>query len=91
MVKHAWDYKYSSVKYRIKEIKEDNLLSNYKMINEIKDYKVFLEENTDSTFVREKTHTGKPCGNKIFYEKIKEKTVTDYRSIKSGPKVKNDN
>jgi len=91
MVKHAWNYKYSSVKYRIKEIKEDMLLSNYKMINEIKDYKVFLEENTDSRFVREKTHTGKPCGNKMFYEKIKAITGNDYSSKKPGPKVKDDN
>jgi putative transposase len=87
MVKYPWDYKYSSAKYRLNEVKEDKLLSNYEVIDKIINYKEFLQENTQTKLLKEKTRTGKPCGDEKFYDKIKLLTGIDYRKKKTGPKV----
>ncbi len=47
MVRYPWDYRYSSARYRVGLAKDDRLLSNYDVIDEIKDYRKFLQENTD--------------------------------------------
>ncbi len=84
MVKYPWEYKYSSAKYRLNEIKEDKLLSNYEPIDNITNYKEFLEENTQTKLLKEKTRTGKPCGDDSFYDKIKVVTGIDYKNKKAG-------
>jgi putative transposase len=87
MVKYPWEYKYSSAKYRLNEVKEDKLLSNYEVIDKIINYKEFLQENTQTKLLKEKTRTGKPCGDEKFYDKIKLLTGIDYRKKKTGPRV----
>ena len=89
MVKFAWEYKYSSVKYRLGLIAEDELLSHYATIDEIKNYKEFLQEDTPIKMIEEKTRTGKPCGNDDFYDKILSLTGIDYKKKKPGPRMKN--
>jgi putative transposase len=90
MVKYPWDYKYSSAKYRLNLVKEDKLLSNCSPINKIVNYKEFLQENAQTKFIKEKTRTGKPCGDDEFYDKIKSLTGTDYKNKKTGrPKKEN--
>ena len=37
ILKYPWEYKYSSAMYRLKLIQEDKLLSNYELIDSIKD------------------------------------------------------
>lgn len=91
MVKYPWDYKYSSTKYRLNEIAEDKLLSNYEPINNIVNYKEFLQETTNDKIIKEKTRTGKPCGDEDFYEKIKLLIGVDYNNKKPGPKGKDNN
>lgn len=91
MVRYPWDYKYSSARYRVGLVKDDRLLSSYDVIDEIKDYRKFLQENTEEKFIREKTKTGKPCGDEAFYDKILLTTGVDYKSKKPGPKAKIDN
>ncbi len=88
MVKYPWEYKYSSVRYRLKLIKEDLLLSSCKEIDGIEDYKKFLQEEAKIKLIKEKTRTGKPCGDKDFYDKIQEITGFDYKNKKTGPKKK---
>lgn len=90
MVTYPWDYKYSSAKYRVSLIQEDKLLSNYDDIDNIRNYKEFLQENIETKFIEEKTRTGKPCGDEEFYEKIKFTTGIDYNNKKPGPRKKND-
>ena len=87
MVKYPWDYKYSSAMYRLKFIQEDKLLSDYDLINSIKDYKNFLLEDTKVEILKEKTRTGKPCGDEEFYNKIESLVGIDYRKKKPGPKI----
>ncbi len=89
MVEHPWDYKYSSARYRVKLISKDMLLSSYDVIDNILNYKEFLQKETQTKLLKEKTRTGKPCGNENFYDKIQSITGVDYKNKKPGPKVKN--
>ena len=85
-LRYQCDYKYSSVLHRIK-IKEDILLSDYDLINEIKDYKIFLQETSNNDELKEKTRTGRPYRDKDFYKRIQEITGVDYLPKKRGPKT----
>lgn len=88
MVKFPWSYKYSSAKYRLNLIQEDKLLSSCEQIDNILNYKEFLETTDESKTVQEKTRTGKPCGNEEFYDKIKLITGIDYKNKKAGDQRK---
>ena len=66
------------------ELLEDKLLSNYEPIDNIVNYKEFLQENTQTKLLKEKTRTGKPCGDDNFYDKIKILTGIDYKNKKAG-------
>lgn len=91
MVKKPWDYKYTSCLKRLNLVEEDTLLSSHDSINRIENYKEFLEEkNSKELIIKEKTRTGKPCGNEIFYNEIKNITGIDYSKKKPGPKIKDD-
>ena len=87
MVRFPWDYKYSSVLHRM-NYKIDKILSTNEIIKNIKNYKDFLLKDEDYKNIKEKTRTGKPCGNLEFYKKIKELTGVDYLPKKPGPKKK---
>ncbi len=43
----------------------------YKPIDNIVNYKEFLEETTNDKIIQEKIKTGKSCGDNSFYDKIK--------------------
>ena len=89
MVKCPWDYRYSSVRHRLNLQKEDELLSDYEVIDNITNYKEFLQEDTQTKFIKEKTRTGKPCGDEKFYDKVQLLTGVDYKKKKPGPRIKN--
>jgi putative transposase len=91
MVDYPWNYKYTSAKYRSNLVKEDKLLSNYEPIDNIENYKEFLQENAQIKFIKEKTRTGKPCGDDNFYDKIKLLTGVDYKNKKAGRPKKDEN
>jgi putative transposase len=84
MAKYPWDYKYSSARYRLNEVKEDKLLSNYEPIDKILNYKEFLQEKTQTKLLKEKTRTGKPCGDDDFYDRIEILTGINYKNKKAG-------
>ena len=90
MVKYPWDYKYTSCLKRLNLVEEDKLLSNYEPIDNIRNYKEFLEKTTNDKIIQEKTKTGKPCGNTEFYDKIKLLTGIDYKNKKAGRPKKDD-
>ena len=90
MVKYPWKYRYSSVRYRMNLIQSDELLSNYDAINCISNYKEFLQKETQTKQIKEKTRTGKPCGDEEFYDQVKAITGIDYRNKKPGPRTKKD-
>jgi len=84
MVKNPWDYKYTSCLKRLNLIEEDKLLSNYEPIDNIVNYKEFLEKATNDRIIQEKTRTGKPCGDEDFYDKIEFLTGINYKNKKAG-------
>ena len=90
MVKTPWDYKYTSCLFRLNLVKEDYLLTSTETINNIENYKEFLLQDNKTDFIKEKTRTGKPCGDESFYDKIKEITGIDYTNKKAGRPKKND-
>jgi len=63
----------------------------YEAIDKIENYKEFLQEDTQSKFIKEKTRTGKPCGSDDFYDEIESLTGIDYKSKKAGRPKKNEN
>lgn len=66
MVKYPWDYKYTSCLKRLNFVKEDVLLSSHTRLSNIENYKEFLEEDNKTNLIKEKTRTGKPCGDEAF-------------------------
>ncbi len=85
MVKNAWDYPYSSARYRVGLVKEDNVLSTNDMIESIKDYRDFLKiEPEEIEVIKEKIRTGRQCGDDLFYEHIKLKFGKDLKPKKVG-------
>jgi putative transposase len=89
MVKEAWEYPYSSTRYHLGITKQDALLSSNKMIESIMDYKTFLQNQPrDIETIRERTRTGRPCGEEGFYDTIQREFGRDFRPKKAGrPKV----
>ena len=81
MVKYPWEYKYSSARYRLDLVSEDIVLPKYALMDNILDYKAFLRK-TQTDAVKEKTRTGKPCGDNNFYDKIELLTGVDYKNKK---------
>ncbi len=88
IVRYPWEYRYSSARYRVNLTLEDKLLSNCDEIDDLKNYKEFLQETAETKQIEEKTRTGKPCGDEEFYKKIKLATGMDYKSKIPGPKGK---
>lgn len=90
MVAEPWDYPYSSAPYRMKRIAEDALLSDYEPIETIGDYREFLQaQNPEIETIRQKTRTGRPCGDDTFYEMINHIIGKDLQPKKAGRKRKN--
>ena len=74
------NYKYTSCLKRLNLVKEDSLLADHEVINNIENYKEFLEEkNIHENIIEEKTRTGKPCCSESFYDNIKTITGIDYK------------
>ncbi|MGM0520012.1 MAG: hypothetical protein ACQERD_10260 [Campylobacterota bacterium] len=49
----------------------------------------FIQENTQTKLLKEKTRIGKPCGDEEFYDKIETLTGINYKNKKAGrPKKK---
>lgn len=90
MVKQAWDYPYSSARYRVGIVDSNEILTAYDTIEAIEDYKDFItSEIKDIEMIREKTRTGRPCGEESFYESIKLNFGMDLKPKKVGrPKCK---
>jgi len=86
-IKYAWDYKWSSARYHVGLSKNDPLIGDMDMLEEIDDWRYFLsEENDNPDFLRAQTRSGRPCGNKTFYEKAEILTGRTLLPQKPGPK-----
>ena len=95
-INHAWDYPWSSARYHAGFVESDPLLgsqkhqTNYsKFLAEIGNWQEFLTSpQDDMEKLREKTRTGRPCGDESFVCKIEKITGRTLRPQKPGPKKK---
>jgi len=84
MVQYPWEYPYSSAAYYVTHSK-DKLITHYPVLDTIADWKDFLDEGTDKIDeIRQKTRTGRPCGDTQFYTAIREIIGRDLQPKKAG-------
>ena len=84
MVKHPWEYPYSSAAHYVTR-SEDRLITHCSALEDIADWKTFLDETADQIDeIRQKTRTGRPCGDTQFYNAIREISGRDLRPKKAG-------
>jgi len=92
MVKHAWEYKWSSASYHVGDIKEDALVKSRDLYGLVTDWREYLDEwiagNDDMDTVRRSTRTGRPAGDVYFVEKMEKLTGRILQKQKPGPKKK---
>lgn len=90
MVKHAWDYKWSSAAYHTGKSKSDMLVTEAGLLKEIDDWPKFLSESDmELEELRKQTRTGRPLGTAVFLQKAEELTQRILRPRKAGRPSKN--
>lgn len=92
MVKHAWQYEWSSAKYHVGDIKKDVLVNSRNLYGLVKDWRTYLDEqievSDDIHNIRRSTKTGRPTGDYDFVKKIEKLTGCLLQRKKPGPKKK---
>jgi putative transposase len=90
MVKHAWNYRWSSVHAHIKGYDEFGLVSAEGLAKcvEITDWKRYLLESTrqDTTQIAQHARTGRPLGSPDFITQVGKLLGRDLKKKKPGPK-----
>jgi putative transposase len=91
LVKHAWDYKWSSTAYHAGASKKDPLITDSDLFADIDNWRLFLlKKEEDFDTVRKKTRTGRPCGDESFLAKTEKITKRLLLPKKAGrPKKEN--
>jgi len=90
IVEKSEDYFWSSAKVHI-ENKVDGLLSRFYLMDEIKDWRLYLsspDEQENLKFLRSHQSTGRPLGDKVFIDDLEAKEGRILVKQKPGPKVK---
>lgn len=100
-IKHAWDYRWSSARYRLGLEETDPLLeargreSQFSLILESGlNWRALLakeDEDDDVQVLLKKTRTGRPCGAASFVERMEELTGRVLKPQKPGPKTEEGN
>jgi len=84
MVQYPWEYPYSSAAHYVTH-SEDKLITHYALLDTISDWRAFLDESTDQIDeIRQKTRTGRPCGDAQFYMAIREVIGRDLQPKRAG-------
>jgi len=88
MVKHPWDYRWSSVHAHLSGQDTDDIIQPEKLIELAGDWKSYLTEaQADHTGDFDKhQRTGRPLGNESFIEKAEQLLLRDLKKKKTGPK-----
>lgn len=84
MVRHSWDYRWSSARYLTGMISKDPLVQS-RSILDISDWKTILTEGSHNwDHIRNCTITGIPCGNKNFMDATSKITGLNFSPKKRG-------
>ncbi|MEN8136252.1 MAG: transposase, partial [Thermodesulfobacteriota bacterium] len=90
MVKHAWNYQWSSAAYHAGLKERDELITDTDILDEIDDWKMYLSDrDMDLDELRQKTRTGRPIGGEGFILKAEEIAGRCLRPGKAGRPKKN--
>ena len=85
IVKHAWDYQWSSAAYHAGSAENDPLITDSDLLSDIDNWRMFLvETDNDIDMVRMKTRTGRPCGDDSFFAKAEKITKRFLLPKKAG-------
>ena len=92
LVSGAWDYRWSSAPGRC-GFRADSLLSALPEsigIADASNWRAFLSDMDDAAdgLLRRRTHTGRPCGDVNFIERLETVLGRSLRPAKRGPKTK---
>lgn len=95
-IKRAWDYPWSSARYRLGMTKSDPLVATRDpkakyagMIDDSLNWRQLLtkeEDEDDVKLLLKKTRTGRPCGNDPFVARLEDMTGRTLQPQKPGPK-----
>jgi putative transposase len=92
IVKHTWEYPWSSAAYHVGIIKNDALVKDRNLYGLVKNWRTYLEEdNVEKDIlqsIKRATKTGRPAGDHDFVIKIEKLTGRLLRRKKPGPKKK---
>ena len=93
MVRHAWDYPWSSVHAHLLGKDDFGLIVTNKLLDIVGDWKSYLLEAQSYSVEEFENHerTGRPLGSERFLEIAELLLGRDLRKKKPGPKIKNDN
>lgn len=90
MVRHAWQYEWSSARYHVGDTKQDILVNGRNLYNLVKDWRKYLDEQNEGSdevaTIKKSTKTGRPAGDGNFVKKIEELTGRLLQRAKPGPK-----
>lgn len=91
IVKYAWDYKWSSAAYHMGMTKSDILVTDTDILKDIDNWRMFLlGTEKDLDVLRQKTRTGRPCGDSGFLAQAERLTKRFLRPRKAGRPRKNE-
>jgi len=87
IVKHPWDYEWSSTRWLVGLADTDPLAEESPMLDDVTDWKAFLSmDEKAGAEVRKSTRTGRPLGSERFIDQLESLTGRSLRPKKRGPK-----
>ena len=91
LVRHPWEYPWSSAAFHCGLIDKDILVGASPLLEEIGDWESFLSEEPEesSLNLQEAVRTGRPFGSDSFYSIVEKVTGRDARRRKAGRSKKN--
>ncbi|MFH1619547.1 MAG: transposase [bacterium] len=85
LVKHAWDYPWSSAGFHTGHSTEDMLVSKSDLLAEISNWKDFLmTEPAESEILRKTVRSGRPCGGENFVKTAEKLTRRILHPLPAG-------
>jgi putative transposase len=88
IVKHAWEYPWSSAAFHVGNIEDDVLVKDRSLYGLVTDWLIYLgeEEEDDFNTIRKATRTGRPAGDNDFTIAIESRTGRVLQRGKPGRK-----
>lgn len=91
LVRAAWEYPWSSAAFHMGRRAEDSLVKDPGLMGLAGDWKrMLLDDPREVAFLRERTRTGRPCGDRQFIMRAEKLTHRTLRPLSGGRPAKTD-